>query len=150
MVVVVGRHLRHDLVGLLDRDPTRRSDEEHPGDALRGLARVGDSGGSADAVTDQDDALEIEAIDDRTDVAGQVLDRIVGPDIRFRSGRGRAGRTRSRAGRTQVGELVRPMDEAAAERVDEQDGRSVTRPSIVDVQAPGGTREVAGHGEPSV
>ena len=101
------------------------------------LARVGDGGGSADAVTDQDDALEIEAIDDRTDVAGQVLDRIVGPDGRFRPAVAAQVEPGRAPARTQVGELIRPVDEAAAERVDEQDGQGVTRPSVVDVQAPG-------------
>ena len=88
-------------------------------------------------MTDQDDALEIEAIDDRTDVAGKVLDRIVGPDGRFGPAVAAQVEPDGTPARTQVGELVRPMDEAAAERMDEQDGQGVTRSSIVDVQAPG-------------
>ena len=50
---------------------------------------------------------------------------------------------------TQMGGLVRPVDVAPAERVDEDDGKLVTRPVVVDVQAPGRTRDVAGHGKPS-
>ena len=46
------------------------------------LARVRDGSRPADAVADQHDAPEMETVDDRTDIARQILDRVVGTDGR--------------------------------------------------------------------